>query len=64
MEPGAVVGAIGAGVRHTHQALANNYRSVLGLMDTLEGREDPIDMMGSGTHSMLVTPKFLNNYLL
>jgi hypothetical protein len=46
------VGTIGTGVRHTHEALRDNFLGEYGWYDPYEYSPEPIDTHGHGTHTM------------
>ncbi|ODM92065.1 Bacillopeptidase F [Orchesella cincta] len=49
---GVVVASIGTGVRHTHEALRDNYRSTYGWYDPYARTRNPLDVNGHGTNTM------------
>ncbi|ODM92447.1 Bacillopeptidase F [Orchesella cincta] len=49
---GIVVANIDTGVRSTHEALINNFRSAKSWYDPYDLTDNPIDLNGHGTHTM------------
>ncbi|ODM92066.1 Bacillopeptidase F [Orchesella cincta] len=49
---GIVVANIDTGVRRTHEALRDNYRTTYGWYDAFARVPNPLDIDGDGTHSM------------
>jgi len=49
---GIIVANIDTGVRYTHEALTNNYIGEYGWFDPYQGRDEPEDVDGHGTHTI------------